>query len=129
MNPPSKKKKSQENNKNSLGKQGEDRAVYHIEEAGLKVITRNFRSKAGEVDIVAIDGSTIVFIEVKAWSAFSIENLEYSISKKKQQRIIETAKFFLLKHREYSEASVRFDVLFIGIDTIKHITAAFTESV
>jgi putative endonuclease len=72
---------------------------------------------------------TLVFVEVKSWTAMDFENLEYSINAKKQKKIIETAKFFLQKHREYSEAAVRFDVVFVNADTITHLASAFTESV
>ena len=112
-----------------LGKQGEDRAVETLEAAGMSVITRNFRSRTGEIDIIALDGETLVFVEVKAWSAYGLESLSYSLSPKKQSRIIETAKYFLLNHRKYYGRAIRFDVVFVGQEAITHIASAFMERI
>jgi putative endonuclease len=111
------------------GKKGEDKAAAFLEAAGLRIIGRNIRSQSGEVDIVAIEGDILVFVEVKNWSTYAIENLEYGIGEKKQQRIIETAKHFIKNHREYRDMSIRFDVVFIQAGAVTHIVSAFTESV
>jgi putative endonuclease len=112
-----------------LGKKGEEQAADALEAAGMSIIAKNVRSRHGEIDIVALDGQTIVFIEVKAWSAYGIEELQYSLDLKKQRRIIETAKYFLLSHREYNRMSVRFDVIFVNENRITHLASAFTEHV
>ena len=116
-------------NKAELGKKGEDRAVDALAAAGMDIIARNFRSRNGEIDIVALDGDTLVFAEVKAWSAFGIENLSYSISPKKQRRIIETAKYFLSIHRQYYGRAIRFDVVFVGKEAVTHLASAFLERI
>jgi putative endonuclease len=67
----------------TAGKNGEDRAAAFLEAAGFHIIERNVRSGAGEIDIVAIDHDVLVFAEVKAWAAYPIEDLEYSVNKKK----------------------------------------------
>ena len=113
----------------SRGKKGEDRAVQALELAGLSIIARNFRSKAGEIDIIALDGETLVFAEVKAWSAYSMENLHYSLNSKKQRRIIETAKYFLSVYRQYNGRAIRFDVVFVGKEAVTHLASAFMERV
>jgi uncharacterized protein (TIGR00252 family) len=79
----------------------------------MSIIAKNVRSPWGEVDIVALDQDAVVFVEVKAWSAYGIENLQYGLNLKKQRRIIETAKYFLSEHREYNGKAVRFDVVFV----------------
>ena len=112
-----------------LGKIGEERAVQTLESAGLRIIARNFRSQTGEIDLIALDGETLVFIEVKAWSAYGIENLSYSISAKKQRRIIETAKYFLSINRQYNGRAIRFDVVFVGKEAVTHLASAFMERV
>ena len=120
-----------------LGKAGEEQAAETLEAAGMKIISRNFRSKFGEIDIIAIDGgkqAALVFVEVKAWSAFGIEDLQYSIDITKQRKIIKTAKYFLSENRKYSNMPVRFDVVFVkttGCQTpeITHLASAFTERV
>jgi putative endonuclease len=111
------------------GKAGEERAAAALEQAGLCIIERNFRSRQGEIDIIARDGDVIVFTEVKTWSHCGIEELQYGINPQKQRRIIETAKYFLSDHREYNEMAIRFDVVFVGKEGIRHLASAFMECV
>jgi putative endonuclease len=115
--------------KAGLGKKGEDRAVQALEAAGMSIIARNFRSQRGEIDIIALDGEILVFIEVKAWTAFGIENLSYSINPKKQGKIIETAKYFLSIYRQYYGRAIRFDVVFVGKEAVTHLASAFMEHI
>ena len=112
-----------------LGKKGEEQAAEALEAAGLKIIEKNIRSKEGEVDIVALDGETIVFVEVKCWNTLGQEDLQYGIDIKKQKKIIKTAKYYLVKNRKYSNMAVRFDVIFIQNNSVTHLASAFTESV
>ena len=51
------------------GQTGEEAAALHLEKKGMRILERNFRSRTGEVDIVAIDREILVFAEVKAWSS------------------------------------------------------------
>jgi len=111
------------------GKKGEERAAAALEAAGMKIIAKNVRSRYGEVDIVALDGETIVFAEVKAWSAYGMEDLQYSLDIRKQRKIIKTANYFLSENREYSRMTVRFDVIFVKNNSIFHLASAFMESV
>jgi putative endonuclease len=119
--------------KAGLGKEGENRAIQALEAAGMTIIARNFRSQRGEIDIIALDdgemGETLVFIEVKAWSKLGMENLSYSLSPKKQRRIIETAKYFLSIYRQYYGRAIRFDVVFIGKEAVTHLASAFMERI
>ena len=108
---------------------GEEAAAYLLEAKGMKIIAKNFRSRRGEVDIIAQDGETLVFAEVKTWSAYGIEALEYGINEKKQKKIIESSKYFLSLHREYKYMAIRFDVLFVSPHGITHLASAFTECV
>jgi len=116
-------------NKKHLGDKGEEQAAAALKAAGMEVIIKNFRSKTGEIDIIARDGDTIVFIEVKAWSAFGAEDLEYGIDIRKQRKIIKTAKFFLSENRKYSNMSIRFDVILIKENLVNHLASAFMEHV
>jgi putative endonuclease len=118
------------------GREGENIAALELEKKGMKIIARNIRSPVGEIDIIALDGDILVFVEVKSWSFYSIEDLEYAIDLKKQYRIIETAKYFLSSHREYNYMTLRFDVVFVGYKigqagqyTITHLESAFMECV
>ena len=115
--------------KSRLGREGEDKAAQTLADAGMDIISRNFRSGRGEIDIIALDGETLVFVEVKAWSVYGIENLSYSLNSKKQSRIIETAKYFLSINRQYNGRAIRFDAVFVGKETVTHLASAFTESI
>ena len=110
-----------------IGKRGEEEAVRVLIQTGFRVVERNFRTKTGEIDIIAEDGETLVFVEVKNWSSYGPEDLENSITPKKQERIIKTAKYFLSIHRKYSDMKIRFDVIFFGTQGIKHLKSAFAE--
>jgi len=111
------------------GRRGEEQAAAVLEAAGMEIIVKNFRSKTGEIDIIALDGETIVFAEVKTWSTFGMEDLMYGIDVRKQRKIIKTAKFFLLENRKYSNMTIRFDVIFIHNNSVNHLASAFSESV
>jgi len=111
------------------GRAGEAAAVFLLEEKGMRIIKKNFRSRMGEVDIIALDGECIVFIEVKTWLSYGIEALEQAINPKKQRKIIETSKYFLSLHREYRYMAIRFDVIFVSTEGISHLASAFTECV
>ena len=111
------------------GRAGEEAAALLLEEKGMRILERNFRSRTGEVDIIALDGETLVFIEVKTWTVYGIDALEQALDAKKQRKIIETSKYFLSLHREYRYMAVRFDVIFISSERITHLASAFTERV
>jgi len=111
------------------GGDGEDRAAAALEESGMSIVARNFRWRGGEVDIVALDGETLVFVEVKAWAVYGIDSLEQGIGPRKRGRIVETAKYFLSVHRQYEGRIVRFDVVFVGKGGITHLASAFMETV
>ena len=111
------------------GRSGEDAAASFLEGKGLSIIAKNFRSRLGEVDIIAVDGETLIFAEVKAWSKYGLDSLEQSINSKKQRKIIETANYFLSLNRKYKYMAIRFDVIFISPSGITHLASAFTEGV
>jgi putative endonuclease len=115
--------------KSALGREGESRAVAALEAKGMTIVARNFRSRFGEIDIIALENDVIVFVEVKSWGRYGLEDLRLVINAKKQRRIIETAKYFLLEHRKYNGMSIRFDVLFISPNDIVHLASAFMERV
>ncbi|MDR0320131.1 MAG: YraN family protein [Treponema sp.] len=112
-----------------LGKEGEEQAAAALKTAGMEIITKNYRSKSGEVDIVALDKETVVFVEVKAWTTLDLEDLQYSVDTRKQRKIIETAKYFLSENRKYSNMAIRFDVIFVKNNSITHLASAFMERV
>ena len=113
----------------TTGIEGESEAALALQEKGMRLIGRNIRYKTGEIDLVTMDGDDLVFVEVKSWPSFGMENLEFVLNPKKRRRIIETAKYFLNTHREYKYRSIRFDVVFLRPgEPIVHLVSAFTES-
>ncbi|PIE04455.1 MAG: YraN family protein [Spirochaetales bacterium] len=101
------------------GRRGEERASGYLTQKGYRIIEKRFRSGPGEVDIIAKDGESIVFIEVKAWNAFGSEDLEHSVNLRKQRKIKQTASLFLLSHPEFNGCPVRFDLVFLSWRTGK----------
>ena len=112
-----------------LGLEGESLAALALQKRGLNIVARNLRSKSGEIDLIALDGQMLVFIEVKNWPVYGLENLGIGVNKRKQRRIIETARYFLATHREYCYNSIRFDIVYLRPgEPIVHLVSAFTES-
>ncbi len=101
--------------RNSLGDRGEKIAASYLKKRGYKIIDRNFRCKLGEIDIVAYDGKTLVFVEVRTKRSTQFGSPECSVSFKKQKKLISLANFYIKKHRLF-DRHARFDVVGITID-------------
>ena len=113
-----------------IGNEGENRAAAFLEAKGFSIIERNWRTKDGEIDIIAYKDESLVFVEVKSLPNGSPELLQTELNRGKLQRIVKTSKRFLLKHRQYSNSYVRYDVIVIdmpGYPQAYHIENAFTE--
>lgn len=113
----------------SMGERGESIAAAYLKGQKFVILERNFRCKCGEVDIIARDGKTVVFIEVKARRTLSFGPPQLAVTQFKQRQISKTALTWLAKHRLH-EASARFDVIAIllrdhGVPEIEHIRNAF----
>lgn len=112
---------SQSFNKREVGNKGEEKAVKFLESINYQILVRNFYSRYGEIDIIAQDKSTIVFIEVKYRRSGNYGKGAEAISKKKISAIIKTAKFYLMSE----DIDCRFDVISIDENQINHIISAF----
>ena len=115
-----------------IGDNGENRAAEFLVHSGFKIISRNWRTRSGEIDIIAEKDDVLVFVEVKTLPSGNIETLSHELNSRKQKRIVETAQFFLLDNRKYSNSRLRFDVLVIdmpGCPAVYHIQDAFSEFV
>lgn len=114
-------------------------ALKHLRRAGLRLITRNFSCKTGEIDLIMRDRSRLqpdilVFVEVRYRARNSHGGAAASITHTKRLRLIRTAKRFLQLHRQYVNWPSRFDVVALSGDqiepTIDWIPGAFdTNSV
>ena len=95
-----------------LGKRGEDIAVDYLKRRGYKIIERNYRSRLGEIDIVAAHRSFTVFIEVKTRTGDDFGFPQESVDERKQRRMVRVAQTYI-KHRRLKDANYRFDVVSI----------------
>jgi len=114
------------------GKEGEKKAEDYLKEQGYRILYRNWRTRRGEIDLIAEKDGTLVFAEVKTLPASTLETVEHVLGGIKQKKIIETAKCFLLENRQYSNSYIRFDVLIVDVPfypPVYHIKNAFSEFV
>jgi putative endonuclease len=114
--------------KQHLGKEGENIAERYLVRKGYKVVERNYRCRNGEVDLIVLDGKVIVFVEVKTRSGHQFGTPLDAVERRKQQKMIHTAQFFL-NAKGLQQRDARFDVVGIswpGNDpVIEHIENAF----
>jgi putative endonuclease len=94
-----------------LGKDGEDVAARHLSDAGLTILERNWRCRAGELDIVARDVDGVVFCEVKTRSSTLFGEPCEAVGPVKARRIRHLALQWLDAHPEHRGANIRFDVI------------------
>ena len=112
------------------GDAGEDLACAHLQARGMKVLARNYRCRAGEIDVVANDGGTLVFVEVKERSSDSHGAAVEAVTAEKRRRVVRAARVYAATHGQ-SEARIRFDVLAIDWSPegprVRHDAGAFGE--
>lgn len=108
----------------TLGRRGEDRAVVYLRTHGYRIVERNFRCKLGELDVIARDGDTLVFVEVRTRSSGSRGGALEMISAAKQRQVARVASYYLAIRRLES-ATCRFDVVGITGEHIELIRDAF----
>ncbi len=130
MCPQQQTESNQKENTRQIGNAGEDRAAAFLVQNGYTILDRNWRTRRGEIDIIALKDVFLVFAEVKRQTVFNLETLSLKLSEKKQKTIVETAKCYLAKHRQYNCKYIRFDVLVVdmpGLEPVFHIQNAFSE--
>lgn len=94
----------------SLGDRGEEAAARHLQALGYVVLERRYRTRAGEIDLIARDGDTLVFVEVKARSSLACGRPSEAIDWRKRGRIARAASLYLAR-RGGCESPCRFDVV------------------
>jgi putative endonuclease len=95
----------------AIGDDYESRAARFLEAQGLDVLTRNFRRKTGEIDIIARGPDNLVFVEVRARSSRFYESAAASVDHHKRRRIMRTAQLFLQSNAQLASLPCRFDVI------------------
>jgi putative endonuclease len=113
------------------GDAGEDLACEELRRLGFRILARNFRCRAGEIDVVAEERGTVVFVEVKERRGESHGSAIEAVTAAKRQKVIRAARIYAALHG-LSDAPLRFDV--VAIDwgplgpRVRHDAGAFGES-
>ncbi|MBW1758807.1 MAG: YraN family protein [Deltaproteobacteria bacterium] len=109
-----------------FGRKSESIAADRLKKQGYSILELNYRTKLGEIDIIAKDKDTIVFVEVKARKSNSFGNPKFAVTYKKQKKISMVALYYL-KSTKQSNSKARFDVVSIiagkgslGLEIIKN---------
>ena len=97
-----------------LGQIGEELAVRELEDRGYAILARRYRTKLGEIDVVARDGLTLVFVEVKARAGDDFGGGAAAVTRWKQRRLTLMALDYLARHR-LEERPCRFDVVTVDV--------------
>lgn len=97
-------------NRRKIGKEYEDAVAKALEKYGFHILERNFRCRIGEIDLIALDGEYLVFIEVKYRKDGKQGWPEQAVGLHKQQIISRVADYYRIHHLEYENYQIRFDV-------------------
>lgn len=95
-----------------LGRRGERAAEKYLRRSGYRIVARNFRAAGAEIDIVAMDGDTLVFVEVKTRRSREAGAPEEAVDERKQKQIRRAAEIFATRYRA-DEVTMRFDIIAI----------------
>jgi len=93
-----------------LGRRGEEAAERYLVSVGYRILARRYRTRAAEIDLIAEDGDTLVFVEVKARSSMSFGRPSEAVDRRKRTRIAGAASLYLAR-RGASDRACRFDVV------------------
>src|SRR5215470_6525867 len=116
----------------SLATEGEQLAAEHLARAGYRIIGRNVRADRVEIDLVAVRGDLVVFVEVKARAGRRFGVPEEAVDARKRERLVRGARAWLSEHSP-RRARVRFDVIAVEPDAegrlaVRHLPGAFDAS-
>ena len=103
----------------------ESLACDYLEQQGMHIVARNFRSKAGEIDIIGYHKGYLVFVEVKYRTGKEMGGALAAVDYRKQRRICKVADYYRYIHRINDFAKIRYDVLAIQGEDILWIPNAF----
>jgi len=98
--------------KKELGKQGEEMAVRYLKKKGYRIVERNYVCKMGEMDIIAREKDTLVFVEVKTRTSMAFGPPQLAVNSTKQMQLSKVALYFL-KEKQLEDVKARFDVVAI----------------
>ena len=95
-----------------FGREAEQRAAEYLSRRGYRIMERNYRTRRGEIDVIAYDGNTLVFVEVKARRGEGFGDPHWSVNGRKKRRLWNLARYYLYQHR-LSDQACRFDMVLI----------------
>ena len=95
----------------TIGKEAERNAETWLTTQGLQLLQRNLRCRLGEIDLIMIDGSHLVFIEVRRRKSSLYGGAAASVDWRKQRKLLQTARFFLAANPKWANHPCRFDVI------------------
>ncbi|MBC7342542.1 MAG: YraN family protein [Clostridia bacterium] len=98
-----------------LGQKGEEIAAGFLMAHGYKILERNFRCRLGEIDIVAQEGDTTVFVEVKTRSSIAYGQAQEAITYRKRTKLRQLGEYYALQYGPHRQDSFRFDVVAIKV--------------
>ena len=124
MQPDKQPDNKQANDNQARGAAAEARAATYLMQQGLKLVARNFRCRGGEIDLIMRDGTSLVFVEVRARARADFGGAAASITATKQARIILAARNYLMQNR--IDAPCRFDAVLIQAGQLQWLRAAFS---
>jgi putative endonuclease len=113
-----------------LGRRGERLAEKHLKRLGCRILVRNYRCDAGEIDLIVRHAETIAFVEVKTRRSEDAADVEEAVNPHKRRQLIRVARDYLLRTPAAAEYALRFDIVGIvvgddGTPEIRHIPEAF----
>ena len=112
-------------NRRQIGTKEEALAAAFLEKQGYQILERNFRCRLGEIDLIARDGSTLVFVEVKYRKNADFGTPAEAVNRKKQLTICRVADYYRMVHRIPDNRPCRFDVAAIQGTVIQVVRDAF----
>lgn len=113
--------------KQALGRHGERKACKYLQKLGYRILGTNYRCKAGEIDIIAADHETLVFVEVKTRSSDQFGTPQEAVTPAKLRSVRQAAQYYLIESSAH-DTPVRYDILALTIGqngkvkNIEHIT-------
>jgi putative endonuclease len=115
------------------GDAAEMAALEYLRERGLRLITRNYRCKMGEIDLIMLDGPILALIEVRARSSLDFGGAAASVGYRKQRRLIQAFRHLLMTRADLRKLRARFDVVAFeqpgnGRPRIEWLKDAFRDS-
>ena len=96
-----------------LGREGEDRAAKFLAKRGYRILERNYRTRSGEIDLIALDRGVVVFVEVKTRTSNAFGAPELAVTPQKQKRMLKAALGYM-KYKKLHQVPCRFDVVAIS---------------